>query len=250
MKILIVEDETAAYLNLRRIFAEIDPQIEIIGNTESVRQTLNHLQQPANLPDLIFMDIHLSDGSAFNIFNHATVDIPIVFTTAYDEYALEAFKVHSIDYLLKPLSPDEVRRALNKYEKLAGSALKNYLDAVNRLNPHPYPEKLLVAINDRLIPIALTSVICFYTTAEKTILITNTGTKYPYRRTLDTIIQTLDPKTFFRVNKQYIISKHFVETITIGTDSRLAINMTLPMPEPIHVSKNKASEFKQWFVEF
>jgi two-component SAPR family response regulator len=118
MKVLIVEDETVAYTNLKKIISEIDPEIEIIGNTESIKQTVVKLQDASNPPDLIFMDIHLSDGSAFNIFNLITVEIPIVFTTAYDEYAIEEIKVNSIDYLLKPIEPQEVKRALDKFRRL------------------------------------------------------------------------------------------------------------------------------------
>ncbi|MDR2423287.1 MAG: LytTR family DNA-binding domain-containing protein [Prevotellaceae bacterium] len=250
MKILIVEDETAAYINLKRIFDEIDPNLEIVGNTESVRQTVKRLQETDNLPDLIFMDIHLSDGSAFNIFKLVTVDIPIVFTTAFDEYAIEAFKVNSIDYLLKPVETDEVRRALNKYQKLTGIELQTYLHTLNRLKAEKFPEKILVTVKDRLIPVEISGVACFYSTGDKTMIILNNGTKYPYRRTLENISQSLDPKCFFRVNKQFIVAKNSVETITISPDSRLQLNMNTKMPENIFVSKNKAAEFKQWFTDF
>ena len=117
MKILIVEDETAAYENLVDILAEIDPTIQIAGYTESISQTINWLKTNT-VPDLILMDIHLSDGSAFSIFKSIQLETPVIFTTAYDEYAIEAFKVNSIDYLLKPIKVEELRRALDKFKKL------------------------------------------------------------------------------------------------------------------------------------
>ncbi|MDR3245682.1 MAG: LytTR family DNA-binding domain-containing protein [Prevotellaceae bacterium] len=248
MKVLIVEDETVAYTNLKRIISDIDPEIEVIGNTESVKQTVNRLKDTSNLPDLIFMDIHLSDGSAFNIFNLISVEIPIVFTTAYDEYAIDAFKVNSIDYLLKPIEVKEVKRALDKYKRLTKQDISQYLNILPQLVPEKYPEKILITINDKLIPIALTNITCFYNTEEKTIVILNGGKKYSYKKTLDSIIQTLNPKQFLRVNKQYIVSKESIVNITIWFDNRLLISLDTETPEKIFVSKNKAAEFKQWMT--
>jgi DNA-binding LytR/AlgR family response regulator len=250
MKVLIVEDETVAYTNLKKIISEIDPKIEVIGNTESIKQTVNKLQETSNLPDLIFMDIHLSDGSAFNIFNLITVEIPIVFTTAYDEYAIEAFKVNSIDYLLKPIEVEEVRRALEKFKKLNKQDVVQYISMLSQLMPSQdkYPEKILIPVNDKLIPVALDSISCFYTTDEKTTVILKNGKNYPYRKTLDSINQTLNPKYFLRVNKQHIVSKESIVNITIWFDSRLLITLDTETPERIFVSKNKAAEFKQWMT--
>jgi DNA-binding LytR/AlgR family response regulator len=250
MKVLIVEDETVAYTNLKKIISEIDPSIEVVGNTESVKQTVKKLQESANLPDLIFMDIHLSDGSAFNIFNLITVEIPIVFTTAYDEYAIDAFKVNSIDYLLKPIEVEEVRRALEKFTKYSKQDIFRHLSTLTQLisAQDKYSQKILVPINDKLIPVSLDSVSCFYTTNEKTEVILKGGKSYPYKRTLDSIIQLLNPRIFFRVNKQYIVSKTSIVNIVIWFDSRLLITLDTETPERIFVSKNKAAEFKQWMT--
>jgi DNA-binding LytR/AlgR family response regulator len=250
MKVLIVEDETVAYTNLKKIISEIDPDIEVIGNTESVKQTVNILREPTNIPDLIFMDIHLSDGSAFNIFNLITVEIPVVFTTAYDEYAIEAFKVNSIDYLLKPIELEEVRRALDKFKRLNKQDISHYLSMLPQLisSQDRYHEKILIPINDKLIPITLDDVSCFYTTDEKTIVILKGGKSYPYKKTLDSINQSLNPKHFLRVNKQHIVAKQSIVNITIWFDSRLLITLDTETPERIFVSKNKAAEFKQWMT--
>jgi DNA-binding LytR/AlgR family response regulator len=250
MKVLIVEDETVAYTNLKKIIFEIDPEIEVIGNTESVKQTVNKLQNLSNLPDLIFMDIHLSDGSAFNIFNLIAVEIPVIFTTAYDEYAIDAFKVNSIDYLLKPIEVNEVRRALEKFKKLNKQDISQYLSMLPQLilPQDKYSQKILIPVNDKLIPISIDSISCFYTTNEKTTVILKGGKTYPYKRTLDSIIQSLNPKYFFRVNKQYIVSKGSIVNITIWFDNRLLIALDTETPERIFVSKNKAAEFKQWII--
>lgn len=216
MKVLIVEDETSAYINLKKILEEVDNTIEIAENTESVKQTVKWLENNA-APDLIFMDIHLSDGSAFNIFNLITVEVPIVFTTAYDEYAVEAFKVNSIDYLMKPIEKSEVKRAIDKYRKLNGHDLVKYINQLSQLIPlGKYPEKLLIPVNDKLIQIALNEVICFYTTDNSTQIILLNGQKFFYNKSLDNIINIVNPSLYFRANKQFVIAKNILTTLQFG----------------------------------
>ena len=145
MRILIVEDETAAYENLADMLVTIDPTLEIMGNTESVQQTVPR-------PDLIFMDIHLSDGSAFAIFDQIEVEAPIIFTTAYDQYAIDAFKVNSIDYILKPIKSEELKRALDKFSRWNHQDIIHYLSQLTQLSTTPkYKDKLLIPIKDKLL---------------------------------------------------------------------------------------------------
>ncbi|MDR0422058.1 MAG: LytTR family DNA-binding domain-containing protein [Proteiniphilum sp.] len=247
MKVLIVEDETAACENLVSILAETDPGIEVIGNTESIRQTISRLSRNP-LPDLIFMDIHLSDGSAFHLFDRIRIETPIIFTTAYDEYAIEAFRVNSIDYLLKPIRKEDLKRALDKFRKLTGSEIIQYLSSISLLSPAKYIDKLLVPFRDRLIPVSLSEVSCFYTTDKSTGIYLKSGEVYPYSKTLEQIMQMLDPSCFIRANKQYILARDSVKNITIWFDSRLRITLDIETPERIYVSKNKASEFKYWLM--
>lgn len=248
MKILIVEDETAAYESLVEILNEIDPSITVVGNTESVNQTINWLNQHP-LPDLILMDIHLSDGSAFLIFEHIEIEVPIIFTTAYDEYAIEAFKVNSIDYLLKPIKTIELERALQKFAKLSRAGVVDYLSKVNQLAPTPrYQNKLLVPHKDQLLPIDLQEVSFFYTTDKNTAIGLKDGSTIPYAKTLDHIFSHLNPGNFYRANKQFIIARNAVRNITVWFDSRLLITLDREVPERIYISKNKASEFKEWLV--
>ena len=248
MRVLIVEDETSAYINLKKILEEVDNTIEIAKNTESVKQTVKWLENNV-APDLIFMDIHLSDGSAFNIFNLITVDAPIVFTTAYDEYAIEAFKVNSIDYLMKPIEKSEVKRALDKYRKLNGHDLVKYINQLSQLIPPArYPEKLLIPVNDKLIQVALNEVACFYTTDNSIQMILLDGQKFSYNKSLDSIVNTVNPSLFFRANKQFVIAKKHISDITIWFDNRLLISLMVETPERIYISKNKAASFKQWMI--
>ncbi|WP_085535340.1 LytR/AlgR family response regulator transcription factor [Massilibacteroides vaginae] len=249
MKVLIVEDETTAYENIVDMLFEIDPLIEVLGNTESVTQTVAWLQlNPA--PDLILMDIHLSDGSAFSIFDHIEIETPIIFTTAYDEYAIDAFKVNSIDYLLKPIKISNFKQALNKFSKLTSVDVLQYLSQLTKLAPQVvYEDKILLPFRDKLLPIDLHDVSFIYTTGKQTTLYLKNGDKYLYSKSLEQIIRTLNPADFFRANKQFIISRESVKNITIWFDSRLLITLDIEAPERLYVSKNKASEFRTWMVK-
>jgi two-component system, LytTR family, response regulator LytT len=248
MRILIVEDETAAYENLVEILTMMDPDIEIAGYTESIRQTINWLQTNKN-PDLIFMDIHLSDGSAFSIFESIKPEAPIIFTTAYDEYAIESFKVNCIDYLLKPIKVEEMKRALDKFKKWTRQDVLNYLSYLTNLAVAPkFKDKLLIPLKDQLQPIDLNDISCFYTTDKNTRIFLKNGRSLPYSKTLEQIEGSLNPNDFIRANKQFIIARKSVKNITIWFDSRLLITLDIEPPERIYVSKNKAAEFKAWIV--
>ncbi len=248
MKVLIVEDETIAYEYLSGLIRKIDPDIEIVAATESISQTVNWLRShPA--PDLIFMDIHLSDGSAFSIFELLPVETPIIFTTAYDEYAIDAFKVNSIDYLLKPVEEEDLQKAVEKFRKLTSPEKNRYLQQQAETNyTGHYFNKLLISYRDNLIPVSVKDIACFYISEHQTQIYMTDGKQYQYNKTLDSIYQTLDPHLFFRANKQFVIAREQVSNITIWFDRRLLITLSVEVPERIYVSKNKASEFKEWMV--
>ena len=259
MKVLIIEDETAASENLIAMLQEIDNEIEVLKVLESVQQTVRWLSSnPA--PDLIFMDIHLSDGSAFTLFQEIEVTVPIVFTTAYDQYALEAFTVNSIDYLLKPIKTSELERALEKYKRWTHNDVMNYLQRMMKIKPSgtslrsgaggttDYTTSLLVPVKDKLVPVSMDDVACIYSTDRKTQIYLKSGEVMFYNRSLDSIIVGLDPTRFFRANKQYIVARDCVKEIVIWFDSRLLLKMPIELPEPLFVSKNKAAEFKNWMT--
>ena len=248
MRVLIVEDETVAYENLKAILTEIDPSIQIVGYAESIIQTVRWLSNnPA--PDLIFMDIHLSDGSAFNIFSAITVEAPVIFATAYDEYAIRAFKVNSIDYLLKPIKMEDVKASLEKFQKFNREDVVGYFSKLPQLLATPkYSEKLLIPVNNELIPVDVDQISYFYTTVKctRTILKDNTG--ICYMKALESIYASLDPALFFRANKQFVVAKSSIKNITIWFDSRLLVTLDTEVPERIYVSKNKAAQFKKWLT--
>ena len=249
MRVLIVEDETAAVENLEYLLYKVDRAIEIAAVTESVEQTQQWLMQ--NNADLIFMDIHLSDGSAFSLFEHIEVSTPIIFTTAYDQYALDAFKVNSIDYLLKPIKLSELQRAFDKLHSLSQPDINQYVSRLNSLAAaHPkYASRLLISDKDKIIPLPVDNIACIYCTERKTDIITKDSKSLRYNRPLDAIMAELDPAKFIRANKQFIISRDAVDDITIWFDSRLRVRLTVTSPEEIYIAKNRASEFKSWLTE-
>ena len=250
MKVLIIEDETAASENLIAMLQEIDPEIEVLKVLESVQQTVRWLSgNPA--PDLIFMDIHLSDGSAFTLFQEMEVTVPIVFTTAYDQYALDAFTVNSVDYLLKPIKTSELTRALDKFKRWTHSDVMDYLQRMMKMKPstsNDHTTSLLVPVKDKLVPVSMEDVACIYSTDRKTQIYLKSGQMMYYNRSLDSIIVGLDPSRFYRANKQYIVARDCVKEIVVWFDSRLLLRMPIELPEPLFVSKNKAAEFKNWMT--
>lgn len=248
MRILIVEDETAACENLVVILKEIEPDVQITGCTESITQTVRWLKNN-EMPDLILMDIHLSDGSAFSVFDKLNIETPVVFITAYDEYAIEAFKVNSIDYLLKPVRTNDLKRALEKFRKLTRQDVLNYLAQLSRMAPKKaFRDKILIPVRDQLQPVGIEEVSCFYSTEKNTRVCLKNGLWYSYPGTLEQIESNLDQEEFIRANKQFIVARSSVKNITIWFDSRLLVTLDVDVPERIYVSKNRAAVFKAWIV--
>ncbi|MDR1938654.1 MAG: LytTR family DNA-binding domain-containing protein [Tannerellaceae bacterium] len=248
MDVLIIENDTLAFENLKHILLNITPDIHIAGNTGTVAQTIDWLKSNS-LPDLIFMDIHLPDGLSFNIFHYMEIETPFVITTAYEKYAVKAFQLNSLDYLLKPVNREDVKRALDKFNKLlTGQKLISYFSQLTAAIPSRYADVMLVPSNDKLIPVRLHDIACFYTNNEKTQIYLKDGGNILFNKSLDVISQNLNPQMFFRANKQFVIARNAVVNITIWFDSRLLLTLTIDTPERVYVSKNRAAEFKKWMT--
>lgn len=250
MRIIIIEDEAAAYTNIKNILSQIDPRIEILDHLDTVVDSVTWLRSHS-MPDLIFMDIQLADGSSFNIFECVTIEVPIIFTTAYDQYAIKAFEVNSIDYLLKPITLESVRKALEKFNRLNPVALRQHAGQIDRLVWNSeYLKRILVPFKDRILPIKAEAIAYFYNTNGETSVMTREGQSYVIGKSLDALMVKLDPTCFFRANRQFILSKEVIDSFTIWFDSRLRINLSLPTSEPVFVAKNKAAEFKAWLSSY
>lgn len=245
MKALIIEDETAAARNLQAILAQVAPAIEIVGVTESVAESVAWLQANPQ-PDLLFMDIHLADGESFRIFRDVEVTSPVIFTTAYDQYALEAFKVNSIDYLLKPLNAADVERSLEKLRRLSGSERRDYGARVRTLADERREDVFLVHVRDKIIPLRRDDVAFFYTANERVTAYGYDGAAYPIDRTLEALQSVLPEAEFYRANRQFIVARRAVREIVVWFGSRLALHLTPETPERIVISKARVPEFKAW----
>ncbi len=247
MKTVIIEDETAATQNLLAIIREVCPECEVISEIESVRDAVKWFSANPH-PDLVFMDIHLADGDAFRIFEQVQISSPIVFTTAYENYALEAFRVNSIDYLLKPIKPDDVRRAIEKLARLTKTDREEYTGRVSQMAGHHNAGGFLIHVKDKIIPLKPSEIAFFYTTQERVAITTFDGRTLPYDKALDAVMPMLSESGFFRANRQFIISRAAVEEISVWFGSRLSVNLRMKTPERIVISKARVPEFKRWLT--
>lgn len=252
MKTVIIEDEKIAAQSLKSVINQLDGSIEVIEILQTVEDSVEWLANNQH-PDLLFVDIHLADGSSFSIFEKVKVDCPIIFTTAYDEYALKAFEVNSIDYLLKPINKDDLQRALNKYKNLKGQSNDiDYMSVVNQLlaqtnAANNYKEYFLVPERDKLIPLATKDIAFIYIDLKLIKAVTYSGKVYYMNQNLDELMNQLNPKKFFRANRQYIIAHEAVKDISIWFGNKISINLIVPTEEKIIVSKARVTEFKNWF---
>jgi DNA-binding LytR/AlgR family response regulator len=251
MKALIIEDEILASKHLLNVLEEIK-DISVITVLESITQTIDWFGKNQQ-PDIVFMDIHLADGSAFEIFKRINIPCPIIFTTAYDEYALKAFKVNSIDYLLKPIEIADVQAALKKLKGLSNeetmqSAINNLISSFRKAVKYK-THFLIPSKGDKLIPVQTSDLAFFYIDAGIVRAFSIDGKTYKFDFTLDELADLLDPDLFFRANRQYIISRAAIKDIDIWFNSRLSVNLKISVPEKILISKARIAEFKRWFGE-
>lgn len=253
MRVLIVEDEKAAVRNLRALLADAASGYEVAGTTDSILGTISWLESnPA--PDVIFMDIHLADGSAFEIFERIDVTTPVIFTTAYDEYALKAFRVNSIDYLLKPIGEKEMKRAVGKFEMLKQGtkefdrhAFNRFVESMSRrVN---YKSHFLIPTKgSKLTPLSVESVDYFYVLDGIVRAVTREREAIILPCTMEELTEQLDPELFFRVNRQYLLTRESIDDIELWFGGRLSINLKNSFSERIIVSKARVADFKKWFA--
>ena len=252
MKAVIIEDERLAADLLKNIIKQLDEDIEIITTLQTIEDSVEWLNNNEH-PDIMFVDIHLADGSSFSIFEMTEVRCPIVFTTAYDEYALKAFEVNSIDYLLKPINKDDLQRALNKYKNFKGDNKDlDYKKFVNRFlsegNVNNYKEYFLVPERDKLIPLAAKDIAYIYIDLRLIKAVTFSGKVHYLNQNLDEIMNQLNPKKFFRANRQYIVAHESIKDVSMWFGNKISLNLVIPTDEKIIVSKARVSEFKNWFM--
>lgn len=254
MKAVIIEDESVAAQALQALIQEIQPDTEILTVLQTIEESVEWFEENP-MPDLVFMDIHLADGSSFAIFEKTEITCPVIFTTAYDEYALKAFEVNSIDYLLKPINKADLERALNKFQHFTAAAkeqekasLEGLLAQMGSLKKK-YKTCFLLPERDKLIPLATSNIAYIYIDTKTVKAVSMDNHVYYLNQTLDDIMSQLDPDHFFRANRQFIISRNAVKDMSIWFGNKLAVNLSVPVSEKIIVSKARVGEFKTWFAE-
>ena len=250
MRVVIIEDETAAAQNLSAILHKVCPDLEIVATIDTVVDSVEFFNTSPSL-DLVFMDIHLADGSSFRIFDNVDITVPIIFTTAYDQYAIEAFKVNSIDYLLKPINEESVRRAIEKWQRLTSIERADYTSRINEVAQKQKTQSqqvFLVHFRDKIIPLSCEEIAFFYTSDERVSAFNFKGERYPIERTLESLQQLLPADMFFRANRQFIVSREAVKDISVWFGSRLALNLSVETPERIIISKARVPKFKKWLT--
>ena len=251
MKAIIIEDETLAAQALQKLLAKVSPTTEVLAVLETIEESVAWFTDNP-MPDLLFMDIHLADGSSFAIFDQVNVTCPVIFTTAYDEYALKAFEVNSIDYLLKPINKAALQRAMRKFEGLTTPKsysdvdLRSLISQMDEMKPK-YKSYFLLPERDKLIPLQVND-IAYICIDDKMVKIVGLDQKTFYtNQTLDDLLVQLEPKNFFRANRQYIVSRWSIKDVSVWFGNKLALNLIMETPEKVIISKARVSEFKTWF---
>lgn len=254
MNIVIIEDEPIIANNLESILIELEPSFNILKSLTNVKSSIDWLKKNQSACDLLFMDINLTDGLSFEIFNQIESNTPIVFLTAYDQYALDAFKVNGVDYILKPFDKTKIKQSLKKFKSLTqtgsnplnAESLQHLLEVVASKTITNKRKSYLVYHQDKLIPLAVDDISWFYKSNQVTYACTISNKKYVIDDALDKIQNEVSSVNFYRANRQFIVSKNAIENISIYFNGRLIVNI-LPKPdEKIIVSKAKATDFKNW----
>ena len=251
MKVLIVEDELPAAEKLERYLLKYDPSSRVIATVDSVAKSVEWLSANQNTIDLIFMDIQLLDGLSFQIFQQVNVRKPVIFTTAFNEFALDAFKVNSIDYLLKPITFTDLSASLKKLEslreQLQPEQSERIQQAFSSLKTKEYKNRFMVKLGEHIRSITTDQIALFYADGRDVYLVTNQPRKFIVDYTLESLENILDPKIFFRLNRTFILNINSIKDVLVYSNSRLKITLVQEFDKEIIVSREKVGEFKEWF---
>jgi DNA-binding LytR/AlgR family response regulator len=251
MKVVIVEDEHLSAQRLQGMLKKYDPSIEVLAELPSVAASVEWFKNNPD-PDLVLMDIHLEDGQSFSIFETINLQVPVIFTTAFDEYTIKAFKVNSVDYLMKPLNYEELVAAIEKFKRIHGEAgeektmgLEQLLQSMQKKEPE-YKSRFLVSIGSRLKTIETEDIQYFFSADKITFLVTKENQRFPIDYSLDKMAVMLDPKQFFRINRQMTVKLEAIKNIHVFAKGKIKLDLDPPTKEDVFVSMDKVVEFKEW----
>ncbi|MCG8577105.1 MAG: LytTR family DNA-binding domain-containing protein [Flavobacteriales bacterium] len=247
MNFLIVEDEKPAANRLKSLILELEPNWNLLAFIDEVELAVNWLNtNPA--PDVIFMDIQLADGYSFDIFDQVSLDCPIIFATAYDQYALNAFKVNGIDYLLKPIQKEELQASIQKFKKLSKTSAFDYqkLSELMLKEKQSYKERFLIRSGEQMSFVMVEEIAYFLSESSYSFIITRNGNQYILDDTLERIMTKIDPAKFFQINRKMIICIDAIQKITPYFNNRFKLELNPESKEEVIVSRNRIKVFKQW----
>lgn len=248
MKVIIIEDEQIAANRLIKLIREIDESVEIITVLDSIETVVDWVEKEV-MPDLFFMDIHLADGNCFEIFNRVKIQQAIIFTTAYDQYAIQSFQANAIDYLLKPIKKDQLSTAMEKYKNLYQSADLDYQLIAQLLNKEKATNlrRFLIRTGQNLKTIDVGDAAYFYTENKMTFLVVHDGKRYNINYSLEKLEEELDTKRFFRINRQFIINAEAIAKMVAVSKSRVKLILE-PGNLSTIVSTERSGKFKKWLI--
>lgn len=248
MKSIIIEDEAIAVQVLKGLLGEVAPDFHVVATLSSVCEAVEWIRSH-ELPDMAFVDIHLADGSSFAIFDECEFDCPVIFTTAYDQYAIKAFEVNSVGYLLKPIDREKLRRAVAKIkigQKEDNSQLiERLMSSMRNLNV-TYRQNILISHQDKLIPLPVSAIAFFFVDGRQVTATTMTGKEYRVDMTLDELQEQLSPVSFFRINRQYIVQHVAVKELAQWFSGKYVLGLSVATPEKIVIPKVKVTPIKEW----
>ena len=247
IKTLIIEDENAAAERIIRLLKETDPEIEIISSLDSISSAVDWFKKNDS-PDLIILDIQLADGVSFDIFKQVKVESFIIFTTAFDEFAIKAFELNSIDYLLKPIQPEKLKQSIEKYKRLVHPEHSIDINSILKIleNKTKYKERFLINIGSKIRSVSVNDIAFFYSIEKLTFLCMFENKQYPLEYSLDAIEQMVDPEKFFRINRQFLININALDKMHVLSKSRIKVELHPAYEEDIYVSKERTHAFRQW----
>jgi DNA-binding LytR/AlgR family response regulator len=246
MKIVILEDESRAVNHLKRLIGEVAPHMELIGTFETVHEAIEFLEQDPQV-DLIFSDVQLADGTSFEVFSKVHVPCPIIFTTAYDTYAIEAFNTNGIDYLLKPIEGKRLQQAIEKARGFStGKELDTLVSLISHRGSRSYKSRFMVKVGEKIRTIKVEDILAFYSFERTTYLFTSDHRNYIIDYSIEELESMLDPARYFRINRKYVVSIEACSQIIAWSNSRLKIDIEGIDDQKIVVARERVKEFKNW----
>jgi DNA-binding LytR/AlgR family response regulator len=257
MNVVVIEDERLTAQRLISLVKKYDSSIHVLAQISSIAEAVSWFDvNPATSVDLIFMDIHLEDGDSFQLIGKLNLTTPIVFTTAFDDYMIKAFKVNSVDYLLKPVNYDELAAALDKFRSLRSSSevelrsmqgdIKALIKQLSQQNNLAYKDRFMINIGTRIRSINTESIAYFYMREKAVLLVTTDGTDLPIDYSLDKLMQIIDPAQFFRVSRQFIVSLRSIQMVHVISPGKLKLDLIPKSKQEVSVSGDRVSDFKEW----